>query len=191
MSTLRILRRLLPGESYDTTRPVIFASLTAEANGLDRVAASADNAAGAVTPYYAASLLADWERVLGLTPADGATYQQRQQRVLSKLAETGGLSIPYFTRLAANLGYTITINEPQPFRAGTGRAGDRLWVKEVIWMWRVDVSNARVPVYRFRAGSSTAGERLTSFSDPVIEAIFNDLKPAHTFCWFAYLEKKQ
>nr|EIL1983693.1 phage tail protein [Providencia rettgeri] len=40
----------------------------------------------------------------------------------------------------------------------------------------------------FRAGGSIAGERLSFWADSVIETVFNDLKPAHTFCYFTYQE---
>lgn len=186
MSSFTILNLLLPAGSYSPSQPMLSASLKAEANVFDDIEASADVVEGAVTPYHAGSLLADWERVLGLTPAANSGFQQRQQRVLAKLSETGGLSIPYFIRLAANLGYTITIDEPRLFRAGMSRAGERLWDGDTIWVWMVNISNSQTVAFRFRAGISTAGERLTSFGDPVIEEIFKDLKPAHTFCYFAY-----
>jgi len=35
-------------------------------------------------------------------------------------------------------------------------------------------------------GASCAGERLSSFSDNVIERVFEDLKPAHSFVRFTY-----
>jgi len=82
----------------------------------------------------------------------------------------------------------ITIDEPQPFRAGVNRAGDTLYAPEIIWVWRVNVKNSDTVVYHFRAGASAAGERLTSFSNQTIESLFNDLKPAHTFCYFTYEE---
>lgn len=190
MSYYNLLNLLLPQVSYSPGEPFLDASLRSEAAVFQSLDTSADLAEGGVTPFYSRSLIADWERVLALVPPEGATYQQRQQRVLAKLAEVGGLSIPYFTRLAASLGYTITIDEPQPFRAGVNRAGDRLWVEDIIWVWRVNVQNSGTQVYRFRAGSSAAGERLTAFGDPVIEDVFRDLKPAHTFCYFAYQENE-
>lgn len=188
MSNLTLLNLLLPKVSYSPSQPVLSASLQAEANVFDDIEESAHTAKGGITPFMANSLLADWERVLGLTPSDQASYQQRQQRILAKLAETGGLSIPYFTRLAAGLGYTITIDEPRLFRAGASRAGERLWDGDTIWVWKVNVNNSQTVAFRFRAGISTAGERLISFGDPVIEEVFNELKPAHTFCYFAYQE---
>ncbi|WP_053014268.1 MULTISPECIES: putative phage tail protein [Xenorhabdus] len=110
------------------------------------------------------------------------------EMVLLKLAETGGLSIPYFTSLASRLGYHITIEEPLPFRAGVNRAGERLMYPDSLWVWVVNIHGNRVQNYRFRAGNSLAGERLSAFADTVIESIFNDLKPAHTYCYFTYQE---
>lgn len=186
MSAFTVLNLLLPIGSYSPSQPMLSSSLQAEANVFDDIEASASVAEGGVTPYRAGALLADWERVLGLPSSPNASFQQRQQRVLAKLSETGGLSIPYFTRLAASLGYKISIEEPSQFRAGSSRAGDRLWDKDTIWVWLVNISNSQTIAFRFCAGVSAAGEHLTSFGDPVIEEIFNDLKPAHTFCYFAY-----
>ncbi|CDL80177.1 YmfQ family protein [Xenorhabdus cabanillasii] len=181
-----LLTQLLPPVSYATDAPRLVAELAAEATQLQRVKQSASRVSDAVTPFFAQSLLPDWERVLGITSNGDKNYQQRLEMVVLKLAETGGLSIPYFISLAARLGYTITITEPQPFRAGINRAGDRLMHPDSIWSWVVNISGTRVPIYRFRAGSSAAGERLLSFGDPVIESVFNELKPAHTFCRFTY-----
>lgn len=189
MSHAQLLALLLPPASYSPTAPRIAAELSAEGAALDTALSSADVVANSIAPFYAGALLTDWERVSGLTPAVGAAYQTRLQAVLAKLAETGGLSIPYFKKLAAGLGYAIDIVEPQPFRAGAGRVGDTIYAPEVVWVWQVIVtggSTARA-VY-FRAGSSVAGERLLDFQDQVIESLFEDLKPAHTFVYFAYLE---
>ncbi|KZE34226.1 phage tail protein [Crenobacter luteus] len=180
-----LLALLLPPVSYAPTGAALQAELFTEGKALDATLTSADRFQGAITPFFAEQLLPDWERVCGITPSADAAYQQRLQAVLAKLAETGGLSIPYFTRLAASLGYTITIVEPQPFRAGINRAGDPLWVEDIQWVWQVVVAS-QSRSYLFRAGQSVAGERLTSFGDPVIESVISDLKPAHTFVYFAY-----
>lgn len=180
-----LLALLLPPVSYAPTGAALQAELLAEGKALDISLASADWVQGAITPFFAEQLLPDWERVCGITPSADAAYQQRLQAVLAKLAETGGLSIPYFTRLASSLGYTITIVELEPFRAGINRAGDPLWVEDIQWVWQVVVAS-QSRSYLFRAGQSVAGERLTSFGDPVIESVISDLKPAHTFVYFAY-----
>lgn len=80
------------------------------------------------------ALLSDWERVLALPVSTGMTIQARRQQIMVKLNETGGLSRSYFIRLAKSLGYEVTIDEPEPFRCGRNRCGDRLWVPEIIWV---------------------------------------------------------
>lgn len=185
MKGVDILASLLPPVSYAPMAPKMRATLRAEGAALDAAQRSADRVNASVTPFGAVELLPDWERVLGLTGTGG--YQERLDSVLAKLAEVGGLSIPYFITLARRLGYTITIFEPQPFRADASRAGDAVYVADVIWCWQVVVEGATTwRVYPFRAGSSVAGDRVLAFGDPVIEEILNDLKPAHTFVYFAY-----
>lgn len=188
MSHADLLAMLLPPVSYTPTAPTLAGELAAEGQALDAAQRSANRVTAAVTPYFAEQLLPDWERVCGITPPAGAGYQQRLQAVLAKLAETGGLSIPYFTRLAEGMGYRITIREPQPLRAGTSRAGDIVWVPDIVWVWQVIVHGASSQAFRFRVGQSAAGERLTVFGDVLVEALFKDLKPAHTFVYFAYQE---
>lgn len=183
-----LLGLLLPPVSYDTSQPILSAELDAEGQSLDAAQLLSDHVLGGITPPDAQSLLTDWERVLDITPTVDSNYQQRLGNVLIKIAETGGLSIPYFIRLANRLGYTITIDELRPFRAGTSRCGERVMHDDVIWAWRVNILGAQVKRYSFRAGLSAVGERLTSFGDTVIESVFNDLKPAHTFCYFSYQE---
>lgn len=180
-----LLALLLPPLIYAPTGVALQAELSAEGKALDSSLTSADRVQGAITPFFAEQLLPDWERVCGIAQPADVGYQQRLQAVLAKLAATGGLSVSYFTRLAASLGYTITIVELEPFRAGINRAGDPLWAEDVLWVWQVVVAS-QSRSYLFRAGQSVAGERLTSFGDPVIESVINDLKPAHTFVYFAY-----
>ncbi len=186
MSYQSLLGVLLPPVSYSPDQTLLSAELYAEGNALESATTAADRVKNAVTPLYAEALLPDWERVLAITPASGATYQARLNAVLSKLNEVGELSIPYFISLAASIGYTISIDEPQPFRAGTSHAGDTVYIPDVVFIWLTTVTGSSTPVYRFRSGSSVPEERFTSFSDAVIDSVFNDLKPAHSFVYFAY-----
>lgn len=183
-----LLQQLLPPVSYSLDAPRLNAELDTEANCFDLIQASADRARKGVTPYFAESLLPDWERVLDLTSNAKLSYQQRLELMLVKLAETGGLSIPYFVQLAKKLGYDITIDEPVAFQVGINRVGDRLMHPDVLWVWAVNIFSSKVQHYRFRVGSSATGERLSFWADSVIENVFNDLKPAHTFCYFTYQE---
>ncbi|WP_429496760.1 YmfQ family protein [Robbsia andropogonis] len=181
-----LLARLLPPVAYDPNGANLQLELTAEGNALDAANTSADKVLGAITPWFASELLPDWERVLNLTPSADATVQQRIVAAVAKINETGGLSIPYFKSLASSLGYTIEIVEPQPFRVGTSRIGDVLYIDDVIFIWQVVVDGAPSLSYAFRVGQSYVGERLMSFADPVLETTFEDLKPAHTYVYFSY-----
>ena len=180
-----LLAALLPLVAYRAEQKALNAEITAEGNTFSLISQSADDLSGGVTPLFANGLLADWERVLDLTPGDDSSLQQRLEAVLIKLAETGGLSRAYFIKLAATAGYTITIDEFEPFRAGINRAGEVLYVPEIIYVWAVNVSSS-VSVYYFRAGASLPGESLSTFGDKVLESIFENLKPAHTYCYFTY-----
>ncbi|EPG3569606.1 putative phage tail protein, partial [Providencia rettgeri] len=113
-----LLKQLLPPVSYALDAPHLDAELQAEANRFTLIQDSADLVRNGITPFFSNSLLPDWERVLDLTPDASLSYQQRLELVLVKLAETGGLSIPYFVQLAKKLGYDITIDELEPFQAG-------------------------------------------------------------------------
>lgn len=179
---------LLPPVSYARNGTKQQAQAQIDARVLDDVQRGAMRVLGAMQPETAGEMLADWERVLGLN-GQGKSHSQRLAAVLFKINATGGLSIPYFTQLAKSAGYTITIDEPQPFRAGVNRAGDRLAREDIMFVWTVNVQSSSQVVWRFRAGASAAGERLSHFSDSVIESIFQDLKPAHTAVRFTYQEQ--
>lgn len=185
MKSADLLATLLPPVSYSPNAPKQRAVLRSEGAALDATQLSAEKAHAAVTPFGAGETLPDWERMLGLSGVGG--YQERLDTVLAKLVEMGGLSIPYFLTLAERLGYSVEIVEPQPFCADVSRAGDAVWVEDVIWCWQVVVTGASTwRLYPFRASASAAGDRVLAFGDPVIEAVLEDLKPAHTFVYFAY-----
>ena len=180
-----VLLGLLPPVSYARNAPAVRRQAEVDARVLDDIQRSAEQALDGALVQTAGSLLPDWERVLGIEP-DRQTYGQRIQQVLLRLNVLGGLSIPYFIGLAKAAGYTVTITEPQPFRAGVNRAGDRLAREDIMFVWHVNVQSGGRTAYHFRAGSSAAGEPLGSYADSVIEYIINDLKPAHTAVHFNY-----
>lgn len=191
MSHRNLLAQLLPPVSYDATERFVKSELEAEGKQLDLVQFKSNSVLKAIVPFDAGELIVDWERVLALKPAVDTPYQARIKNILLKLAETGGLSIPYFINLLGKkLGYEIVINELTPFYANINRAGDVVYEHDAIFIWQVVVNgqSSGFSLMRFSAGNSVAGERLLVFSDPVIEQVFNDLKPAHTFVYFAYQE---
>ena len=122
-----------------------------------------------IFPDTSTQMLSWWERVYSLSPAADATVQERQQAIVQAIRSTGGLSRDYFITLAAALGYTITIEELQPFMAGIGRAGDTIYISDIIYEW----------------GVTTQSQGATK--DTVLESLFNKLKPAHTAVYFTYL----
>lgn len=156
-----------------------------EGKHLDSVQTRAEKLLNEFFPDQSHELLADWERVCGLIPKSDHTLQFRRDRVVMKLRELGGLSVPYFISLAASMGYRITIEELIPFMAGWSRAGDTLYAYECIWIWRVRVLEQLL--YYFRAGQSVAGERLLWWQvQTELENMLKDLKPAHTYVIFTY-----
>jgi len=184
-----LLARLLPSTSYDPNAPRVAAELYAEGETLDRIDTTATVVRDAVTPLHTLDFLTDWERVCGLTPEVSATYTQRLDSVIAKLRETGGLSIPYFVSLAARLGYGITITEFEAFYVDYSHLdADALYEADAHWVWHVHVQGGKARTYPFYVDSSCVDEPLLSVSDPTIEAVFNDLKPAHTFAVFDYEE---
>lgn len=185
MDYAEILRGLLPPVSYSRNAARIRAQAQIDGNVLDAIEQSAQSVADAIDPRTSGEMLGDWERVLGLD-ATGKTIQRRVTDVMTKLNETGGLSIPYFIRLARAAGYEIDITEPQPFRAGVNRAGERIAAEDIMWVWWVNVRNGNNRIVRFRVGISAAGERLTDYGDAIIEQVIQDLKPAHTMVRFTY-----
>jgi len=139
-------------------------------------------------PATSLELLPDWERVVGLPDKCSGvleeTLQGRRNALLTKLTSTGGQSPAYFIELAASLGYTVTIEEFRPFRAGVSVAGDLLTNGPWVHTWLIRAPE--VSITEFRAGLSAAGERLRTWGNDTLECKINQLKPAHTVALFAY-----
>lgn len=139
-------------------------------------------------PLSANELLADWERAAGLPDKCAGTLEEtlqgRRNALASKLSSTGGQSPAYFIGVAEALGYTISIEEFRPFRAGRSTAGQSLTNGDWVFVWRVHAP--AVTVIAFRAGRSAAGEPLRSWGNDALECRLTQLKPAHTILLFAY-----
>lgn len=139
-------------------------------------------------PQTANELLADWERVAGLPDKCAGTLEEtvqgRRNALLAKLSSTGGQSPAYFIEVAAALGYTVTITEFRPFRAGLSEAGDALTNGDWVFYWQVNAP--ATTVIQFRASQSAAGDPLAAWGNDALECKLNQLKPAHTGVLFAY-----
>ncbi|WP_236189304.1 YmfQ family protein [Pseudomonas pharyngis] len=187
---LEQLKALLPpGQAFpresDTTLHDLLDGMSIE---LARVDGRGEALPLEANPASTNELLTDWERVAGLPDKCSGvleeTLQGRKSALLAKLTSTGGQSPAYFIQLAASLGYTVTIEEYRPFRAGHSSAGDPLTNGPWIFTWLIRAPE--VSVTDFRAGRSAAGERLRTWGNDTLECKLNQLKPAHTIALFAY-----
>jgi len=146
-SYLRILRGLLPRGVLWTKDPA--RRLTKLLQGLADELVRVHNRTGALMteadPQTTSELLPDWERTTGLPecPVYAPTAEaDRRAELVAKLSAYGGQAADYFIGLANKIGATLTITDLYPigwrnvwqaktpevtrFRAGSGKAGDRL-----------------------------------------------------------------
>ncbi len=187
----KVLAKLYPPISYDINGERFLAQCEVDGNAFDRLQKSAVDLLQIIEPATSNTMLSDWERLCGIKTDYTNNYQARVKRVIAKLNAIGGLSIPYFKRIAESIGYRIEIKEFSPLANDLPTTGDLAQFRNeardnLIFMWRVSVLNGDDNIVYFRAGSSFAGNHLVEFGDPIIEEFFRDLKPAHTYCYFAY-----
>jgi uncharacterized protein YmfQ (DUF2313 family) len=138
-------------------------------------------------PASTTELLPEWEETLGLPdPCTGAnpSMQQRRAQVVARLTSSGGQSAQFFIDFAAALGYTITVTNFAPFRAGQSSAGQALGDEDWFFTWSVDAPENTVT--HFAAGQSAAGDPLATWGNEVLECELEALKPAHTILQFRY-----
>ena len=184
------LAQLYPPVSYNVNGERFVAQCEVDGRCFDRLQQSAEQVLNVINPETSGVMLADWERVCGIKTDLSKPYSSRVKRVIIQLNALGGLSIPYFIQLAESIGYQIEIKEFSHLANDLPDAGDipiqNSPREQLGYMWRVTVLNGDDNITRFRAGQFCAGDRLTDFGDLIIEAFFKDLKPAHTYCYFAY-----
>lgn len=184
------LKALLPpGLAFPRDRGTrIDTLLDGMAQELERIDARGEALVAEALPSSTTELLPDWERVAGLpdncSGLLGETLAARRADLIAKLTSIGGQSIQYFIDVAAALGYTITIEEFRPFRAGISVAGDPLTNDDWAFTWRINAPPVTVTL--FRAGEGSAGEPLASWGNAALECRMVGLKPAHTIVIFAY-----
>jgi uncharacterized protein YmfQ (DUF2313 family) len=138
-------------------------------------------------PTTTFELLPEWEATLGLPdPCAGIapTIQARQAQVSARFTALGGQSVSYMKAFALSLGYSITITQFVPARAGVIRAGQALCGSDFAHAWRV--SAPLNTSFAFRAGASAVGEPLSSIGNTVLECELKQVAPAHTTVFFAY-----
>lgn len=187
--TRSLISKIAPGWALGKRGGILDSILSGIGLALHDVEAGAEALMRETDPRQANLLLSDFERCLGPDPCgrDGGTLNvaQRQRLAHQRWTARGGQDIPYFIRLAARLGVSITIDEFWPSRAGGLRAGQRLRPEGCQFVWRVNIPGL-VTVVNFKAGASRAGHSLGSFAVSSIECEIRRLKPAHTLVVFSY-----
>ena len=139
-------------------------------------------------PITAVELLTEWEASLGLPDScagSPGTIAERQELVLAKLQEPGGMSKPYFLKLAAALGYLdTTITEFGPAACEMSCEGP---VVDDNWrlVWTVNLPHQGDNHAFFRA-DARCDARLDVYTFGALECQFMRLKPAHTYVIFTY-----
>ncbi|VVE13136.1 phage tail protein [Pandoraea capi] len=132
-------------------------------------------------------LLPEWEATLGLpdTCAGASpTVEARRAQVVARLAAVGGQSVAYFTQLAANLGYAITIDQFAPFRFGQSTFGSQFGRDDWLFAWRVNAPSYSIRYFSF--GVSSFGEPFASWGNNVLQCEILAYAPAHTIPLFNY-----
>lgn len=209
MTYLDLLKSLIPQGCYsDEGSSEVLKDLAVQANALDACQNNgSDIFEDEMFPDKVDELLPHWERTYGIAPDNEVPYSARIDNLLANIRATGGLTRAYFIELAAKLGYSVTIDEFEPFMAGWSEAGDEIYIEDIVYVWQVNVTpvfyladgsviadgsvvaggnSVNLKTYYFEAGISAAGDYLSFYTNEFFESIFNKLKPAHTACVFVY-----
>lgn len=144
-----------------------------------------------VDPSTTFELLEDWERLLGLPDecdlVGSQSLQDRRTRVIQVLTTRGGQNEQFYKDLAANFGFDvdiISVQDQPPFLAGSSKAGDRLTNGD--WAYTFVVEAPAEFLTYFRAGQSTAGDRLVDIGNDTLKCLMEKHKPAHTIVLFNF-----
>lgn len=185
--------QLLPrGLIWDSPGPVIGALLEGFGEELANVEEKLEQLVDEAFPNTAVELLADWERVLGLPGSCtelAPTILLRQKAAATRFGTQRGSAIEAWVELANDLGYPITVDDVQEYRAfqvGRSTVGEALTNAATGWplTWTVHAPVAS-PTF-FAASQGAAGEPLQSSDNDLLECTFEDRKPAHTIVTFEY-----
>ncbi|MDA8487492.1 YmfQ family protein [Kluyvera sp. Awk 3] len=184
------LGALLPtGRTWPrASKTVQAAVLRALASAFQRSDDDAVNLIAGAFPPTATSMLPEWEATLGL-PDDCAIGEidgvsDRQRLVVAKLISTGGLNRDYYIRVAAALGYTITITQFRPAMCGMSACGDALNGDEWPFTWQINAPQTTIK-YAL-SGASYCGDSLASWGNKQLECAITKIAPSHLRLIFSY-----
>lgn len=194
----RALQQLLPfGLAWPREPDAVLTRLLAGlAEVFARIHARATVLLGEGFPLSATETLPEWERDAGLPDVCSAgvatTLEDRRHTIEARLTGVGGQTPAYFIRLAATLGYEISVTEYRAFRCGLSPLGGALAGGHMLGggnlthHWRVTVHGPRAS--RFATGLSRLGnEPLLALSRAEdLECLLQRHKPAHTILTVSY-----
>lgn len=172
-----LLRSLLPvGSAWPKDDgAILFSQIEALSLELKRISDRSIEILREVLPTSCAELLSDWERVTGLasqsSPALGGS-DQRRAALIASLRRVGRQDRSFYIGLAADLGYSITITEYRPFRAGVSRCSNSLGDEDWAHAWKA--SAPPNTVREFKVGANSVGDSLRTWGNGLLESIFND-----------------
>lgn len=150
---------------------------------------------GEISPARSQVLLTDYEAVLGPDPcgrdALATTVALRRALAQQRWTQAGGQSIGFFKDMAAALGLTITIEEPEPAICGEAVCGvDVCSQIRDRWIWIVNILNTAPSIVPQAAICGVAVCGVSVCGDVDEEALANEfsllscpmqtLKPADT-----------
>ncbi len=140
-----------------------------------RIHERAEDLLAEMEPSGTVELLPEWESAWGLpNQCTGAlsTLDERWAALLAKMIHVGQQTPGFFVRVAATLGYTITIDEH---------------VDGNPYVWRIVSTIATNPIYA-RAGTARAGDPIRTWGGGMLECAMRALNPAHLEVLFSYNE---
>jgi uncharacterized protein YmfQ (DUF2313 family) len=175
-----------PGKAYSTNPLSVWGRIVgAHADGFARIDAACDALLAEADPRQAAQMLPEWQYLTGVPEpgtGSGLTTAQLRAQVVAKVIAIGGQTVPYFTAIAAALGFTITISTYRVARIGA-HIGDLMYGVDWAYAWLVTVTAAptgfTVPPGPAPRGASAAPAN-------VLEVFFHEYEPAIGALLFDY-----
>ncbi|MCK9389867.1 MAG: YmfQ family protein [Sulfuritalea sp.] len=187
LSQLQALLPLGPAWSKEP-QAMCIRLLDSLAEELARVDVRADQLLEEADPRTTSEMLADWERVAGLSAfssVDGSplSIDQRRANLVSRITERGGQSPAYFIALAARLGFTVTITE---FREWSVVDDVEALLCGADWnfAWRINAPLVTASEWTVESDVETSFSVI--WLNALMESVLHEDKPAHTVLLFNY-----
>lgn len=133
--------------------------------------------------------LDDWETEFGLPDrcaTEPQTVEQRRANLRAKVARLATITPADIVRLAARIGFTVAVEEPEALRAGESELGWLGEVSDTALEQQFTVHIFDLPVTQFEAGISETGvDRLLDFDIGVLACAVRRVAPAWTYPAFS------